>query len=674
MNSPPLDFSLTVDVAPITGAVYLAWAEGWDVPVPLTVEAWAERYRQLPRESSSEPGAWRNSRAPHLVEPMQVLSDEHPCKKVVLMFGTQVGKTEVGNNWLGSSIHQTPSSMMVIQPTRDVGQRWVRQRFNPMVANCEELSDRIRPARSRDSGNTATMKDFPGGTMVVAWSNSAAGLSSMPVRRLFMDEVDRYPDDVDGEGHPSDVAERRTSSFPRRKILYTSTPTIKDESVIEHEFLLSDQRHRYVPCPECGHMQILQDENLSDDGEFLCEKGGHFFGENHKTKMLAAGEWRAHNPDGEYPGFHLPSYYAPIGLGYSWAEIVKLREAAKNNPQKKRTYANTIMAETYEDEGGKIDWKTVADRAGTHASRTIPDGCLMLTAGVDTQGYGWSVVIMGHGRGGRIWVVDWFDVLGEPAFIEEWYKLDEAILTPVYVNQYDVEMQVLATGIDTGGHNTHEAYQYCRNRAHKRVLAFKGSKYTGRPILPTRPSPQDINVNGQVIRSGVDLWHVGVDTGRGALFAKLNADDTVEPENQRFRFPCDLPDDFYQQLTNARFDGSKERWIKPRHKRHEGGDCCLYALAAASHPEIRVDKLRQSDWDSIEAKIQPVIVDLFAGENGQPEPVQADTDTDHDAPSAASVEAVGSQPQPQPEPETKNTHTARKPGRKKPKRGFVNDF
>lgn len=603
----------------------LAWSEGWTIPIPLTVDDWADQHRMLPRESSSEPGHWRTSRTPYLREPMQVLSDAHPSKRVVMIFGTQTGKTETGNNWIGSSVHQSPGPMMIVQPTVEMGKRWKRQRFSPMVNLTPVLQGLIKPARSRDSGNTATMVEYPGGFLVIAGSNSAASLSSMPVRRLFLDEVDRYPSDVDGEGHPVDVADRRTSSFPRRKALLTSSPTVKGESVIEEEFEASDQRHYYVPCPHCDHEQILRDENLTDHGTIVCEACGDDIEEHHKTTMLERGRWVAHNPESEIPGFHLPSYYAPIGLGYSWQEIADMRVKAQGNPDKAKVYTNTIMAETYEDESGKVDWKEVSQRAGGYSSRIIPDDCLMLTAGVDVQDDRFAILILGFGRAGRMWVIDWTEIPADPGLDEEWEKLDTHVLDVTFRNRYGIEMPILAMGLDTGGHYTHMAYNYARTRKHRRVLAIKGSRYQGRPIIPTRPSPQDVNVRGQVIRAGVDLWHVGTDTAKGAIFAKLNADAGVEAEDHRFRFPGDLPDEFFQQLTAERYDATRQRWVKPRHVKNEGLDCTVYGLAAACHPAIRVHMLRDADWDRIEAKVQPVISDLFAGE---PTPKQTEPRTE----------------------------------------------
>jgi hypothetical protein len=134
-------------------------------------------------------------------------------------------------------------------------------------------------------------------------ANSAVGLRSMPVRYLFLDEVDGYPIDVDGEGNAVALAEARTRTFARRKIFIVSTPTIAGVSTIEREYEASDQRRYFVPCPHCGHRQWLRFEqlrwergengNFPDTAAYVCESCEVPIPEHHKTWMLEHGEWRA---------------------------------------------------------------------------------------------------------------------------------------------------------------------------------------------------------------------------------------------------------------------------------------------------------------------------------------------------------------------------------------------
>ena len=133
------------------------------------------------------------------------------------MKAAQVGATEAGNNWIGFVIHQAPGPILAVQPTVELAKRNSQQRIDPLIEESPELRKIVAPARSRDSGNTMLAKQFPGGQLVLTGANSATGLRSMPARYVFLDEVDAYPGDVDGEGDPIALAEARTATFGHRQ-------------------------------------------------------------------------------------------------------------------------------------------------------------------------------------------------------------------------------------------------------------------------------------------------------------------------------------------------------------------------------------------------------------------------------------------------------------------------
>src|SRR5260370_12957165 len=100
-------------------------------------------------------------------------------------------------------------------------------------------------------------KEFPGGILVMTGANSAVGLRSMAARYLFLDEIDGYPGDVDGEGDPVNLALARTLTFARRKVFMISTSKVTGRSRIETCFEDSDQRYYWTPCPFCNQYQTL---------------------------------------------------------------------------------------------------------------------------------------------------------------------------------------------------------------------------------------------------------------------------------------------------------------------------------------------------------------------------------------------------------------------------------
>lgn len=276
-----------------------AWREGLTPDPLLTVSEWSDRHRMLSSKASAEPGRWRTSRTPYLKAIMDCLSPTSPVERVVFMKAAQLGATEMGSNWIGYVIHHAPGPMMAVWPTVEMAKRNSKQRIDPLIEESSALAELIAPARSRDSGNTILAKEFRGGVLVMTGANSAVGLRSMPVRYLFLDEVDGYPLDVEGEGDAISLAEARTRTFARRKIFIVSTPTISGASAIEREYEASDQRRYFVPCPHCSHRQWLRFEQLRwDKGQpetaaYICESCDTAIAEHHKTWMLEHGEWRA---------------------------------------------------------------------------------------------------------------------------------------------------------------------------------------------------------------------------------------------------------------------------------------------------------------------------------------------------------------------------------------------
>jgi phage terminase large subunit GpA-like protein len=240
-----------------------AWREGLTPDPLLTVSEWSDRHRMLSSKASAEPGRWRTSRTPYLKAIMDCLSPTSPVERVVFMKAAQLGATEMGSNWIGYVIHHAPGPMMAVWPTVEMAKRNSKQRIDPLIEESAALAELIAPARSRDSGNTILAKEFRGGVLVMTGANSAVGLRSMPVRYLFLDEVDGYPLDVEGEGDAISLAEARTRTFARRKIFIVSTPTISGASAIEREYEASDQRRYFVPCPHCNHRSGCASSNCA---------------------------------------------------------------------------------------------------------------------------------------------------------------------------------------------------------------------------------------------------------------------------------------------------------------------------------------------------------------------------------------------------------------------------
>jgi phage terminase large subunit GpA-like protein len=590
-----------------------AFSKGLTPDRELTVSEWADEYRMLPSKGSAEPGRYRTARVPFAREIQDSLSPSCPVQRIVFMKSSQVGGTELGLNWLGSIIHLTPAPVMIVQPTIELAERFSKQRVQPMIDETPELSERISPARSRDSGNSILMKDFLGGVLVMSGSNSAVSLRSMPVRFLFCDEISAYEKDVGEEGDPVSLAEKRTQTFSRRKIFLNSTPTVKDYCRIEFEYLRSDQRRYFVPCPLCGGKQWLQFRQLkweNDDPksvQYECEHCTGRFREHFKTKMLADGEWQATAPsDGQTRGYHISALYSPLGWK-SWAEIVREFLESKADAPKLKAFVNSVLGETFEEEyAAKVGAEGLRSRAETYEPFVVPDGGLVLTAGVDVQDNRLAVSLYAYGREEESWLISHQEVFGDPGRPELWAQLDD-ILLRTYRHASGGEMQVSVACIDSGGHYTQEVYQYVRERKRTNqktfILAVKGQSQRGK-IPIGKPTRVDINFRGATIKSGAELYPVGTDTIKGTIYGRFKHN---EAGPGFIHFHADVPDDFWTQITAEKqitryVKGFPIReWAKKNGARNEALDCIVYAYAAMQFLYTRYN--RATMWEQLERKL-----------------------------------------------------------------------
>ena len=588
-----------------------ALMEGLRPEQPLTVSEWADKHRRLSSKASAEPGPWRTNRTPYLREPMDCLSSTSPVQRVVMMFAAQTGKTEAGANWLGYVIDHAPGPMLLVQPTVEMAKRLSKQRLESLITETPVLAEKIAPSRSRDSGNTMFAKDFPGGMMLLTGSNSATGLRSTPCRYIFCDEIDAFPSDVDGEGDPVSLAEKRATTFARRKILLTSTPTVKDFSRIEAEYERSDQRRFYVPCPCCSVMQWLKwpqlkwENNEPATAAYECEVCHERFAEIHKPAMLRKGEWRATAPsNGKTAGFQLSGLYSPLGW-LSWADMVDDFLRAKADAPMLKSFVNTRLAETWEEDfASKVSADGLLDRCEHYEAAMVPEGGLALTVGVDVQDNRLAISVWAWGREEEGWLLDHQEIYGDPSRQELWKQLDEVVLRE-WPQAVGPAMRPDVVAIDSGGHFTAEVYQYARERARQGVVAIKGQSQRGKPPIG-KGSKVDVNHQGRTLKRGAVVYLVGGDTVKTTLFGRLKHN---EQGAGFLHFHMGTTGEYFEQLTAEkqvlrynRGGFPTREWVKKPSARNEALDCLVYAYAAMNLMYQRFD--RRTIWDQLEKRLE----------------------------------------------------------------------
>ena len=574
---------------------------GLHVDPDISLPDWSDTYRYLPKESSSEYGKYQTSRTPYMREIMECLSITSPIRKVVLMTGTQLGKTEAGNNWFMYIAHKYPGPCLFILPTVELAERHSKKKFAPSLRDTPAMKGIFGDPSRKSSGNTLLLKEFPGGSISFSGANSGASFRSVSIRYLMADDLDEFPEDVDGQGDPLVLAMKRTDSYgDNAKIFLTSTPTERDISRIEKLFKESDQRYYHVPCPMCEFRQRLiwggpefkfgikferQGKGIliPESVRYVCENCKKDIFETAKTEMLAAGIWVPTYPElSELErGYQLSSLYSPVGW-VSWEQMVKEFLEAKKYPESIKAWINTRQGLPSGTEAERPNWEILRNRAELYKPFTIPKGGQILTAGVDVQDDRLAAIIKAWGNDLESWLIFWGEIFGDPKDKITWDELT-GLLSRNYTRISDGHpMMVQCTAIDTGYH-THDVYNYVRSKAILRPMAVKGMATSRKPILG-RPSKQDVNYKGIVIKHGVELWPIGTDTAKNLIYSRLTI---KQPGPGMMHFPEGLDDDYYIQLTSEKKvikykDGFPSyNWVLPSGSRNEALDCEVYALAAA---------------------------------------------------------------------------------------------
>ena len=582
------------------GLYALAVAAGFRPDPTYTLSEWAEREYYLSQESSAEAGPWRAW--PFQREILDAFSDSD-VEIVVWMKSARVGYTKVLGAAIAYHIAEVPCPQLVVQPRVEDAQGWSKDELAPMLRDVRKLNGLVADPKSRDSGNTITKKSYPGGTLSIVGANSPAGFRRLTVRNVFFDEVDGYPESAGGEGDQIRLGMRRSQTYWNRKIGIGSTPGTKGVSRVEAWYELSDQRRYFVPCPECGAMDVLRWADIKwpdgepEKAEWCCPSCGSLVPHSRKRWMVERGEWRPTNPDGKpgVRGFHIWAGYS-YSPNTAWGELAV--EFVEANAQRKignieplKTFVNTVLGETWEEQGESVDYEYLYVRREDLEDDAVPRRCLVVTLGVDVQADRLEAQTIGWGPGEESWVLDYRILKGDPGHPEVWADLDRYLLTASWESERG-RIGIVSAAVDSGGHHAQEVYDFCGARTARRVYAVRGQSTAGKPIVgkPSKP------LKGK--RHSVTLIPVGTEAAKDAIFARL----TVEVDGPgRVHFSSLLDAPYFKSLTSEHAittytrGRAVRRWVlRPGFRRNEALDTMVYALAAL--------RMLNPDWAALAGK------------------------------------------------------------------------
>ncbi len=439
----------------------------------------------LSPEASAEYGRWKTARAEYQRGIMDAFSDPS-VETVVVQTSAQVGKTECLQNVIGYFIDYSPSPILIVEPTIEVGKTFSKDRLSTMIRDSPCLLRKVREIKTRDSENTILHKRFPGGHITIAGANSPASLRARPIRVVMCDDVDAFPPSAGAEGDPIDLAIKRTTTFWNRKIGIFSTPTMEGESRIDTAFKQSDQRLYWVSCPHCGKEQILKwkrvrwPEGKPEEAVYRCEHCEKDIDDAGRSRMIRDGKWVPQAKFTGIAGFWLNEIYSP------WVPLASMATRflqAKDNRETLQVFVNTALGETFKQVIVAGSEEGILKARCDLPPQVVPETAVGLTCGIDVQKYGFWFVV-------RAWARDYTSWLIHYGSLTTWEEVENLLFETSYPYQNNPGkmLRIGRTAVDTGGGGKYEDFSMTEEtywwlvQNMGRGLSIWGTKGSSHPI------------------------------------------------------------------------------------------------------------------------------------------------------------------------------------------------
>jgi phage terminase large subunit GpA-like protein len=598
-----------------------------------------ERVRYLAAGLTPFPGKFSFDKFPYFRKIVDCFNPLDPTREVAVMKGNQMGATTALNETVVLyNIMCDPKAQMYVTADAGLARTSVQIRIEKMIdgAGARDLifAQSRKRKGSRNSGDTATAKEYPGGYIHFFGGKSPARFRGISYPVALADEIDAFPDKIPKEGTVIDLIRNRTDAYStKRKILWTSTPLLKRSSKIEELFLLGDQEKFFVPCKHCGTMQELvwhgetedgyvygivweNDENfmpIIEDEEkgiqttvaYKCRNSacGGLMKNYDKATIIQRGEWRptAAPEQPHIKSFHITPIYNPPGM-YSWDDMVKqwtqcwdIEHDRLRDKEKYRLFRNTKQGKTFEDFGTQVKFERVIQfrRSGFMRGHVPNDlavedsgsPILFVVASVDVQKKNLFVDVKGYSYGGVTWTIDFFSIEGETEqFNGPWDELDRYISDTLFIGTDGKIYRIQITLVDSG-YFTDYVYQFVKRHSFG-VYACKGQNWIS-------------NGETYTLFSAKGLQNIGlaqaftVNTGKLKDKISVLLDRSFWLSGQRQppwypNFPEDFRDDYFQMFEAEVKKESIDRktnkvsyfWQQLFGKPNHAFDTYVYNLAA----------------------------------------------------------------------------------------------
>ncbi|HDD9398978.1 TPA: phage terminase large subunit family protein [Escherichia coli] len=616
-----------------------------NIPVPLTTVQWADRHYYLPKESSYIPGQWET--LPFQVAIMNSMGNDW-IRTVNLIKSARVGYTKMLLGVEAYFIEHKSRNSLLFQPTDSAAEDFMKSHVEPTIRDVPVLLELAPWFGRKHRDNTLTLKRFSSGVGFWCLGGAAAkNYREKSVDVVCYDELSSFEPDVEKEGSPTLLGDKRIEGSVWPKSIRGSTPKIKGFCQIEKAANESAHFMRfYVPCPHCGEAQYLKfgddatpfglkwEKGKPETVYYLCEHNGCTIRQSELDQT--DGRWVCDNTgmwtrdgltfysagDEEIPPprsitFHIWTAYSPFT---TWVQIVYDWFDALKDPNGVKTFINTTLGEPYEEAvAEKLSFELLLEKV-CHYGAQVPLRVVYLTAGIDSQKNRYEIYVWGWAPGEEAFLIDRQIIMGRPED-EDTLKRVDAVIRKKYRHADGTEISISRVCWDTGGIDQDIVYQRSRKHGTFFVLPIKGASVYGKTVI-TMPKKRN--------QRGVFLCEVGSDTVKEMLYARfaLPVVPASEAAPYTFRFP-DNPDIFSdveakqlvaEELVEKVVNGRVKLQWDARKRRNEALDCLVYAYAAlrisVQRWQLDLDALaraRRDEQDDDEMTIEEIAAALSGG-------------------------------------------------------------
>ncbi|UIN02457.1 phage terminase large subunit family protein [Yersinia ruckeri] len=574
-------------------------------PVPMTAVEWADTCYFLPKESSYSAGKWQT--LPFQIAIMNSMGSDR-VRAVNLIKSARVGYTKMLLGVVAYFIEHKSRNTLFFQPTNDDASNFMKTHVEPTIRDVPRLKVLAPWYGRKHRDNTLTLKRFTSGAGFWCLGGAAAkNYREKSVDIVAYDELSSFEPDVEKEGSPTLLGDKRIEGSVWPKSIRGSTPKIKGFCQIEKAANESAHFMRfYVPCPHCNEEQYLKfgddatsfglkwENDKPETVYYLCEHNacvirqselvqtqGRWIGDNTGIWTRDGLQWFGSDNIEIMPprsvSFHIWTAYSPFT---TWMQIIYDYLDAQKDPNGLKTFINTTLGEPYEDVvAEKLDFQLLMEKM-VHYGGNVPDRVVYLTAGIDSQRNRYEIYVWGWAPGEEGFLVDKIIIMGRPDDEETLLRVD-TVINRRYRCVDGTEMGISRLCWDTGGIDQELVYSRSRKHGIFRVLPIKGASIYGKPVIKM---PKKRNA------SGAYLCEVGSDTVKELMYARmaLPAIPLAQATACVLRFPDD-PEIFTdveakqlvaEALVEKRVNGKIKLQWDAKGRRNEALDCLVYAYAA----------------------------------------------------------------------------------------------